>query len=85
MNQRDISREEIEAITFFCYPIIEDQFRRPLRNYVLKSIVGVNKSYGADYELLVEMDKELSCKVWIKNINGKLKLTNSKSIINFNA
>ena len=50
MNQRDISREEMEAITFFCYPIIEDQFRRPLRNYVLKSIVGVNKSYGADYK-----------------------------------
>jgi hypothetical protein len=31
------------------------------------------------------MDNELSCKVWIKNMNGKLKVTNSKTIINFNA
>ena len=85
MTQRDISKEEMEAITCFCYPIVEDQFRRPLRNYILKSIVGVNRPYGSDYELLIQMDNELSCNVWIKNINGKLKLTNSKAIINFNA
>ena len=85
MTQREISMEEVQKITFFCYPIIEDQFRRPLRNYVLKSIVGVNKSYGADYELLIQMDNELSCKVWIRNVEGKLKVVNSKEIINFNA
>ena len=85
MTQRDISKEEMEAITFFCYPIVEDQFRRPLRNYILKSIVGVNRPYGADYELLIQMDNELSCKERKKNMNGKLKVTNSKTIINFNA